>query len=180
MVGTAIWWTKEEALRDAANTGLPIVDLGPMSCAAPAEQHQGEPVAWLYSRPEGQIEPVVTLNKASAADRGSWDEAPLYTHAHSCEVERIEDERAEQWRLRRDAEADRDTKAAVIAELRTQLTERDALLREADEFMYIMTGHDSHARLAHQYGEKWWDAIDKLRGKVCAVLSAEAAPQVKS
>ncbi|MFK3770019.1 hypothetical protein [Pseudomonas putida] len=143
MVGTAIWCTKEEAERDAAATGLPIVGLGPMSCAAPAEQHQGEPVAWLYSRPEGQVEPVVTLNKASAADRGSWDEAPLYTHAHSGEVERIEDERAEQWRLRRDAEADRDTKAAVIAELRTQLTERDALLREADEFMYIMTGHDS-------------------------------------
>lgn len=31
MVGTAIWWTKEEAERDAAETGLPIVGLGPMS-----------------------------------------------------------------------------------------------------------------------------------------------------
>lgn len=30
MVGTAIWWTKEEADRDAAATGLPIVGLGPM------------------------------------------------------------------------------------------------------------------------------------------------------
>lgn len=30
MVGTAIWWTKEEAERDAAATGLPIVGLGPM------------------------------------------------------------------------------------------------------------------------------------------------------
>lgn len=45
MVGTAIWWTKEEAERDAAATGLPIVGLGPMSGAAPAEQRQGEPVA---------------------------------------------------------------------------------------------------------------------------------------
>lgn len=42
MVGTAIWWTKEEAERDAAETGLPIVGLGPMACAAPADQHQGE------------------------------------------------------------------------------------------------------------------------------------------
>ncbi|NQD56391.1 MULTISPECIES: hypothetical protein [Pseudomonas] len=31
MVGTAIWWTKEEAERDAAETGLPLVGLGPMS-----------------------------------------------------------------------------------------------------------------------------------------------------
>jgi len=31
MVGTAIWWTKEEAERDAADTGLPIVGLGPMT-----------------------------------------------------------------------------------------------------------------------------------------------------
>lgn len=31
MVGTAFWWTKEEAERDAAETGLPIVGLGPMA-----------------------------------------------------------------------------------------------------------------------------------------------------
>lgn len=31
MVGTAIWWTKEEAERDAAAIGLPIAGLGPMS-----------------------------------------------------------------------------------------------------------------------------------------------------
>lgn len=45
MVGTAFWWAKEEAERDAAATGLPIVGLGPMTLAAPAQQHQGEPVA---------------------------------------------------------------------------------------------------------------------------------------
>lgn len=38
MVGTAIWWTKEEAERDAAATGLPIVGLGPMTDAAEAER----------------------------------------------------------------------------------------------------------------------------------------------
>ncbi len=37
MVGTAFWCTKEEAERDAAATGLPIVGLGPMTeSGAPA------------------------------------------------------------------------------------------------------------------------------------------------
>jgi len=31
MVGTAIWWTKEEAERDSAEVGLPVVGLGPMT-----------------------------------------------------------------------------------------------------------------------------------------------------
>ena len=31
MVGTAFWWTKEEAERDASATGLSIVGLGPMN-----------------------------------------------------------------------------------------------------------------------------------------------------
>ncbi len=38
MVGTAFWWTKEEAERDAAETGLPIVGLGPITDAAEVEQ----------------------------------------------------------------------------------------------------------------------------------------------
>lgn len=38
MVGTAFWWTKEEAERDAAATGLPIVGLGPMTDAAEVER----------------------------------------------------------------------------------------------------------------------------------------------
>ncbi|MCE0925997.1 hypothetical protein [Pseudomonas monteilii] len=31
MVGTAFWWTKEEAERDAKATGLPIVPVGPLA-----------------------------------------------------------------------------------------------------------------------------------------------------
>lgn len=38
MVGTAFWWTKEEAERDAAATGLPIVGLGPMSDTGTVDQ----------------------------------------------------------------------------------------------------------------------------------------------
>lgn len=42
MVGTAFWWTKEEAERDAAETGLPIVGLGPMTESADIDQLQLE------------------------------------------------------------------------------------------------------------------------------------------
>ncbi|MEE6442787.1 MULTISPECIES: hypothetical protein [Pseudomonas] len=128
MVGTALWWNKEEAERDAAATGKAITPFGPMTGTyTPVEQHQGEPVAWMYTRPEVEWPAFYDKRK----DAAGWEETPLYTHADPGEVERIENERAEQWRLRRDAEADRDTKAAVIAELRAQLAERDVLLREA-------------------------------------------------
>lgn len=42
MVGTAFWWTKEEAERDAAETGLPIVGLGPMTVPAEVERLREE------------------------------------------------------------------------------------------------------------------------------------------
>ncbi|GLO44219.1 hypothetical protein [Pseudomonas putida] len=45
MVGTAFWWTKEEAERDAKATGLPMIPVGPITDSA--EQRQVEPVAWL-------------------------------------------------------------------------------------------------------------------------------------
>ncbi|MCE0912015.1 MULTISPECIES: hypothetical protein [Pseudomonas] len=38
MVGTAIWLTKEEAERDAAETGLPIIPFGPLTGSAEIEQ----------------------------------------------------------------------------------------------------------------------------------------------
>lgn len=38
MVGTAFWWTKDEAERDAAATGLPIIPVGPLSSSAEAGQ----------------------------------------------------------------------------------------------------------------------------------------------
>ncbi len=38
MVGTAFWWTKEEAERDAAATGLPMIPIGPMVDTADVER----------------------------------------------------------------------------------------------------------------------------------------------
>ncbi|MFG0499654.1 hypothetical protein ACF8MH_20340 [Pseudomonas sp. YQ_13] len=123
MVGTAFWWTKEEAERDAAATGLPIVGLGPMTCSTEVEQ----------------LREVIKHSDANIMRQSM----------------RISNQRA-------------------------QLAEAQALLREADEFMYIMTAHDGHAKLTHRYGKDWWDAIDKLRSQVCTALSASAEPQVKS
>lgn len=42
MVGTAIWWTKEEAERDAAEVGQPVIGLGPMIDAAEVERLSAE------------------------------------------------------------------------------------------------------------------------------------------
>ncbi len=43
MVGTAFWWTKEEAERDAAATGQPLIPIGPLlDLGWPADQRQAE------------------------------------------------------------------------------------------------------------------------------------------
>lgn len=62
--------------------------LDPLIAQASAAPEQ-EPVAWLYSRPEGLVTPVVLLEKASDKDRGSWDETPLYNHADPSEVAQL-------------------------------------------------------------------------------------------
>lgn len=96
MVGTAFWWTKEEAERDAAATGLPIVGLGPMTCAAPAEQHHGDPVAWMDPRSPQMHATIsnevkqhnVKFGGAPASAVNGYT-IPLYTHADPAEVERL-------------------------------------------------------------------------------------------
>ncbi|AFO47250.1 MULTISPECIES: hypothetical protein [Pseudomonas] len=43
MVGTAFWWTKEEAERDAAATVQPLIPIGPLlDLGWPADQRQAE------------------------------------------------------------------------------------------------------------------------------------------
>lgn len=40
MVGTAFWWTKEEAESDATEVGQPVVSLGPLTdCSCARQQH---------------------------------------------------------------------------------------------------------------------------------------------
>ncbi|WP_060476689.1 Lar family restriction alleviation protein [Pseudomonas monteilii] len=85
MVGTDFWWTKEEAERDAAATGLPIVGLGPITVAAFGEQHQDTPVGEVVAFSEGLHE------IAWAAGRMPRLGAKLWTHADPVEVERLRD-----------------------------------------------------------------------------------------
>lgn len=90
----------------------------------PAERHQGEPVAVLYAN--GSV-----LTKADCGD--VFDicckvETPLYTHADPGEVERL---RAEIQSLRKTLP----NSTTELVDLRAQLAERDALLRETRKFL---------------------------------------------
>ncbi len=128
MVGTAIWWTKEEAERDAAETGLPIVGLGPMAGSAPAQEHQGEPVMRLECEKlwGGDGEYAVDFVKPGWLQecRAKGGTFLLYTHADPGEVERLLSERK---RMDAALVACSNERDALRAELRKQ----DALLDEA-------------------------------------------------
>lgn len=91
---------------------------------APAQQHQGEPVAWLHGSPKGK-----SLSFSEAAHE-NVDSTPLYTHADPGEVERlrllvqagqeVEDHLSKQI----------DIAEITIQGLRTQLANLNALLRD--------------------------------------------------
>lgn len=124
MVGTAIWWTKEEAERDAAATGLTIVGLGPMTATAPAEQRLGEPV---------ELPAKLPGCKVIAA---GWNQCldiigrlgPLYTRADPGEVERLREALAELKASYAEQEAQVAEDFRCIDDLRAQLAERNVLL----------------------------------------------------
>jgi len=140
MVGTAFWWTKEEAERDAAAMGLPVVPLGPMGGS-------GNPSAWLNTATG-----AVTTSAVQVMD---WDDdgepvQSLYTHADPGEVERLRIERGrmdqalvacanERDELRKantefDAQAANDFK--FIDDLRAQLAEAQAMLKRCEESLF--------------------------------------------
>jgi len=124
MVGTAFWWTKEEAERDAAATGLPIVGLGPMSGVAPAEQHQGEPVILPERKPWNGL-----LATADNLRGEGWNAClheiamlgPLYTHPAQAAAGEDNSPADIDWNHVTELEAENYAMGA-------QLAERDALL----------------------------------------------------
>ena len=134
MVGTAFWWTKEEAERDAAATGLPIVGLGPM-----VGQHQGEPVAAFKNCIDARAY-IADLFKQRLrrhdfnqyiTERLAGDFAYALANwlaaegqAHPAEVERLRSMFDQADADLRSVTAERDTLCA-------QLAESQALLREA-------------------------------------------------
>lgn len=166
MVGTAFWWTKEEAERDAAETGLPIVGLGPMAGAVLAGQHQGEPVT-LPARKDPTQGWAVPGGVAKADGWNAFlDEiaklGPLYTHADTAEVESLKadkqafaqnaiDLRAEVERLRAACEAEfRSVEVLTEAnqKLQAQLAEAQALLQEAANIAMFTLPSGWHKRRA--------------------------------
>lgn len=126
MVGTAIWWTKEEAERDAAATGLPIVGLGPVTTNIPAEQRHGEPVTLPERKPWNSL-----LATADNLRGEGWNAClheiamlgPLYTHPAQAAAGEDNSPADIDWNHVTELEAENYAMGA-------QLAERDALLRE--------------------------------------------------
>jgi hypothetical protein len=169
MVGTAFWWTKEEAERDAAETGLPIVGLGPMTGATPADLQQVEPVALaipdecphiiVFDDADSANEHFFGAGARTAALRRyeqisqSWnahlfvriarnsrdDRYPSAAVAEPAEVERL---RGEIRRLHEAGEFLDNVNQGIEDKLRAQLAEAQALLRTQDDLLSQAYQHD--------------------------------------
>lgn len=199
MVGTAFWWPKEEAERDAAETGLPIVGLGPMSGVAPPEQNQGEPYGWAHD--DGK-EFTTHADHASDLQREGIQMLPLYTHADPGEVEQL-------LRIIRDLNEERDELGAEAGRLRAKLAtvkaDRDAhaqnaidlreeLAREKKAHMRVYDVHQHLSEVYHSLRAQLAEAQALLRDmrqnknaqikefsvRINAALSASVKPDSKS
>ncbi len=173
MVGTAFWWTKEAAERDAGATGLPIVGLGPMGGVAPAGQNQGEPVATLLideyfdNREVGDVDVQLDTKACEKlAEKYPGQSIPLYAHADPTEVERLKSiERSYGLReaLLEQVKGERDRMIARTLELADQLASQDALLRKLKETLQ----------------REYWDeyaGLDETRELIDSALSASQEP----
>jgi hypothetical protein len=195
MVGTAFWWTKEEAERDAAATGKPVTPFGPMTCIKPAEQPPGEPVGEVVAFGEGLHE------IAWAAGRMPKLGAKLFTRADpNVRWEAVAGEQMkviEQLRSELgEAKGEYDRSANKVAALCAQLTERDAVLRDKSGDLISMAANlisaplfalqdlqdedkkMTRARVDHAVDvadARLKDAAYELR-RIADALSASAAP----
>ncbi|WP_238347317.1 hypothetical protein [Pseudomonas taiwanensis] len=159
MVGTAFWWTKEEAERDAAATGKPVTPFGPMTGTAPPAQRQGEPAAIV----------VIGANNTAVIELLSHDlkvGTELYAHTDRDEVERLRSiERSYGLReaLLEQVKGERDRMIARTMELAGQLANQDALLHKLKEALQ----------------REYWDeyaGLDETRELIDAALSASQEP----
>ncbi|HDS1744258.1 hypothetical protein [Pseudomonas sp. M2] len=165
MVGTAIWWTKEEAERDAAATGLPVTPVGPITeSSKPVEQRQGalaipEECPHLIVFDDTQIDQLMFAGSGAraaamkkwAAISTSWN-AHLFVRVarnsrddgHLCatvadpgEVERLRDENR---RLHEAGEFLDSVSQGIEDKLRAQLAEAQALLTGFCNRLRLITG----------------------------------------
>ncbi|WJN52069.1 hypothetical protein [Pseudomonas asiatica] len=159
------WYSKRQTIDDPD-----MLDAyAAMLAVAPAQQHQGEPVAYrqrFICPDEGPSSWVLTDSNVLDG-RPGWEVVPLYTHADPAEVERLRegiskhwevvcDQRAELDKLRAQLATCTDARETLSAQLRaahTKLAERDALLREiasipGDSINYHATHMSRIARAA--------------------------------
>ncbi|WP_059395678.1 DUF3850 domain-containing protein [Pseudomonas putida] len=68
IVGTAFWWTKEEAEKDAAATGLPMIPVGPMIDTGEVERLSAAGAANIRARDEAIAEGRRYMGQANALD----------------------------------------------------------------------------------------------------------------
>ena len=172
MVGTAFWWTKEEAERDAAETGLPIVSVGPITGSGkPAEQNQGDPAMWANDSDDTITNELRTYNLslggAPATAVGRYTR-PLYACADP--KVRWEAVAGEQMRVIEqlkaelgEAKGEYDRSANKVAAMVAQMAERDALLHKLKETIQ----------------REYWDeyaGLDETRELIDAALTASQEP----
>lgn len=86
MVGTAIWWTKEEAERDAAATGLPMVPIGPIADPGEVERLRAD-IRSLRQHKSDYMEAAEETRKALLAQLA---EAHVLLREAACHATRME------------------------------------------------------------------------------------------
>jgi len=103
-----------------------------------------------------KIAPAVERQEPDAIIEGCMTSVGI-THAIYASTVTLKDK--EQVRLYREP--------PEVAALQSTIAQLQALLREADDFMYIMTGDDTQKHLDAKYGKlAWEDAIVDLRGRI--------------
>ncbi|EKT4561847.1 DUF3850 domain-containing protein [Pseudomonas putida] len=172
MVGTAIWWTKEEAERDAAATGLPVIPVGPMVDTAEIERQKSraDTNALNHRHAKNAIGDIKAyVERLVAASSGQPSVATGYlSDIVAFIVERTKGD---------------PTETSGINALRLELQESrrnefkmHALMREKDQVLSAVQGQFK------RYGERFPDGFDGrlFRWVDDAVSSASAQPEVTS
>ncbi|MFV3379652.1 hypothetical protein [Pseudomonas sp. NY15354] len=192
MVGTAFWWTKEEADRDAATSGKTITPFGPMFDTGEVERLKQE---LLVARAQGRAEVVEMIAQldaetgldefigshaiADTGDYGShWNEDELRQHfnadpAAASELEmcrysahqiiQLEEEVKQLQEELGEAKGEYDRSANKVAAMAARMAAGDALLHKLKETLQ----------------REYWDeyaGLDETRELIDAALSASAEP----
>lgn len=149
--------------------------------AKPADQHQGEPAAWLLQYGPGTGQRFVQIDKPGGPFVDGREAYPLYTHADPGEVEQFPHGSPANKAVFMALESYTGTTtfeqaciqlAEEAATLRTQLAERDALLGLARQF--VVNGVD--LGYIHMPDAETPDPAHDLVSKIDAALSASAEP----